>query len=98
MESVLLKGTGAHPVLSFGSKKKLNPLVFDMKMVPAGEFDCKKISMPSKIRIFIIKNNSKRPIRIASMAVDGALCNNYVFKILHCKTFTLSPDQSKKVP
>lgn len=42
LESILLKGMGAYPVLSFGSKRKLPPLIFDLESSPMIDLMCSK--------------------------------------------------------
>lgn len=42
LESILFKGMGAYPVLSFGSKRKLPPLIFDLESSPMIDLMCSK--------------------------------------------------------
>lgn len=61
LESVLLKGTAAYPVLSFGSKKKLSTLIFDMKSTFTTEFECSKRTLfmrNTHIRVKKINNKN----------------------------------------
>lgn len=51
LESILLKGMGAYPVLSFGSKRKLPPLVFDLESSPMIDLMCSKSMHPFVFKV-----------------------------------------------
>lgn len=99
LESILLKGMGAYPVLSFGSKRKLPPLIFDLESSPMIDLMCSKNKtlLPSETRIFLIKNPGKHTVRITSMTINSVLCSGYGFRILDCRKFSLLPNQSREV-
>uniref|UniRef100_A0A2S2Q8B7 Transmembrane protein n=1 Tax=Sipha flava TaxID=143950 RepID=A0A2S2Q8B7_9HEMI len=99
LESILLKGMGAYPVLSFGSKRKLPPLIFDLESSPMIDVICSKnkTSLPSETRIFLIKNPGKHTVRIISMTINSVLCSGFGFRILDCRKFSLLPNQSREV-
>lgn len=48
---------GAYPVLSFGSKRKLPPLIFDLESSPMIDLMCSKSELYQIIKHFIYKNN-----------------------------------------
>ncbi|XP_050520988.1 transmembrane protein 131 [Daktulosphaira vitifoliae] len=99
LESILFKGMGAYPVLSFGSKKKLPPLIFDLESSPMIDLMCSKNKtfLPSETRIFLIKNPGKHAVKVTSMTINSVLCSGYGFRILDCRKFIILPNQTREI-